>query len=89
MRIPPALVSALALLSATGCVTLWTYEKPGADAAQIRRDMDQCREAAKAPRVPRPLQLTGAAITSAPYDNVNRPEFDACMRRKGYTRLVP
>src|SRR5262245_59651821 len=83
------LVPGLALLVAAGCVQLWTYEKPGADEAETRRDMDRCREAAKAPRVPRPLVLTGAAITSAPYDDVNRPEFDACMQRKGYTRLVP
>ena len=84
-----AFVPGLALLTAAGCVQLWTYEKPGADEAQTRRDLDQCREAAKAPRVPRPLVLTGAAITSAPYDDVNRPEFHACMERKGYTRLVP
>ena len=88
MRILPALVSGV-LLVTTGCVTLWTYEKPGADEAQTRRDMDKCREATKAPRVPRPLVFTGAAMTSAPYDDVHRVEFDACMQRKGYTRLVP
>jgi hypothetical protein len=89
MRISPVLVSSLALLAASGCVTLWTYEKPGADEVQIRRDMDECKEAAKAPRVPRPFQLTGAAITSVPYENLDRVEFDACMKRKGYARIVP
>ena len=89
MRICPALVSSLALLAASGCVTLWTYEKPGVDEVQTRRDMDQCKEAAKAPRVPRPFQLTGAAITSVPYENLDRVEFDACMKRKGYARMVP
>lgn len=89
MRISISLVSGLALVIATGCVTLWTYEKPGADEVQTRRDMDDCKEAAKAPRVPRPFQLTGAAITSVPYENVDRVEFDACMKRKGYARIVP
>jgi len=89
MRVRPVLIAGLALVFATGCVTLWTYERPGIDEAQTRRDMDLCREAAKTPRVPRPLQFTGAAMTSAPYDDVDRPEFDACMQRKGYTRVVP
>lgn len=89
MRIRSVLATGLILLGATGCVTLWTYEKPGVDDAETRRDMDSCRESAKAPRVPRPLVFTGAAMTSAPYDDVNRPEFDACMQRKGYTRVVP
>ena len=89
MRIAPTFVWSLALLAASGCVTLWTYEKPGADEVQTRRDVDECRESAKAPRVPRPFQLTGAAITSVPYENLDRVEFDACMKRKGYARIVP
>src|SRR5690349_22860127 len=68
MRIRSVLATGLILLGATGCVTLWTYEKPGVDDAETRRDMDSCRESAKAPRVPRPLVFTGAAMTSAPYD---------------------
>ena len=89
MRIAPAFISSLALLAASGCVTLWTYEKPGADEVLTRRDVDECRESAKAPRVPRPFQLTGAAITSVPYENLDRVEFDACMKRQGYARIVP
>ena len=89
MRISLALLAGIALPLVTGCVTLWTYEKPGADEVQTRRDMDECKEMAKAPRVPRPFQLTGAAITSVPYENVDRVEFDACMKRKGYARIVP
>jgi len=88
MRIP-ALVFGLVLLATTGCVTLWTYEQPGVDEAQTRRDVDLCQQVAKAPRVPRPFQMTGAAITSVPYEDLDRFEFDACMKRKGYTRLVP
>jgi hypothetical protein len=89
MRLSPMLVAGFALLAASGCVTLWTYEKPGADEVQTHRDMDECRESAKAPRVPRPFQLTGAAITSVPYENLDRVEFDACMKRRGYARIVP
>ena len=84
-----ALAAGLAFLATTGCVSLWTYDKPGLDEAETRRDMDQCERSARAPRVPRPFVLTGAAITSVPYEDVDRGEFDACMRRKGYTRLVP
>ena len=89
MRISLALLAGIALPLVTGCVTLWTYEKPGADEVQTRRDMDECKEMAKAPRVPRPFQLTGAAITSVPYEDLDRFEFDACMKRKGYERIVP
>ena len=89
MRLSHVFVSSLALLTASGCVTLWTYEKPGADEIQTHRDMNGCRESAKAPRVPRPFQITGAAITSVPYENLDRVEFDACMKRKGYARIVP
>ena len=89
MRTSSALVFGLGLLTTSGCVTLWTYEKPGVDEVQTRRDVDLCQQTAKAPRVPRPFQLTGAAITSVPYEDLDRVEFDACMRRKGYTRVVP
>ena len=84
-----ALAIGLLFLATTGCVSLWTYEKAGTDDAETRRDMDLCQDSARAPRVPRPLVMTGAALTSAPYDDVDRIEFDACMRRKGYTRIVP
>jgi hypothetical protein len=83
------LAPALVFLATTGCVSLWTYDRPGSDDAETRRDMDQCQGSARAPRVPRPVVLTGAAITSVPYENVDRGEFDTCMRRKGYTRIVP
>lgn len=89
MRITAALGLGFALLATTGCVTLWTWERPDTDEAQTRRDVDLCQQTAKAPRVPRPFQMTGAAITSVPYEDLDRVQFDACMKGKGYTRLVP
>ncbi|MET0852262.1 MAG: hypothetical protein ABW020_14085 [Candidatus Rokuibacteriota bacterium] len=36
-----ALAAGLAFLATTGCVSLWTYDKPGIDDGGTRRDMDQ------------------------------------------------
>jgi hypothetical protein len=81
--------AALALLAAAGCVSTWKYQKLGVDEAQTQRDLDLCVEVAKVPRKPRPIELSGGAVTGFPYEGVDPQAVDACMTRKGYTRVDP
>jgi hypothetical protein len=80
---------AVTLLVAAGCVTSWKYHKPGVDEVQTQRDMDLCLASAKVPRMPRPIELSGGAVTGFPYEGVDPQRVDACMTRRGYTRTDP
>ena len=83
------LAVALMFLAAAGCVTTWKYDKPGVDEAQTRRDRDSCMAASKVPRMPRDIELSGGAVTGFPYEGVDPLRVDACMTRRGYTRVDP
>jgi hypothetical protein len=83
------LAPALVLVAAAGCVTTWKYQKLGVDEAQTQRELDVCLQAAKVPRMPRPIELSGGAVTGFPYEGVDPQKVDACMTDKGYTRVNP
>lgn len=69
-----ALVLAAAAL--TGCATEeWIYTKPGLTPAKLDHDMVSCRKEALDPR----------AITLPGVKRVDRPAFNRCMERKGYS----
>jgi hypothetical protein len=78
-----------AWVAAAGCVTTWKYDKPGVDETQTRRDFEACLDRSRVARVPRPIELTGGAVTSFPYEGVDPQRLDDCMTARGYTRIDP
>jgi len=71
-----AVALVLAAAALTGCATgEWVYEKPGLTPAKLDHDMVSCRKEAFDPR----------AITLPGVKRVDRPAFNRCMERKGYS----
>jgi hypothetical protein len=71
------LVGAAALLG--GCVTSYTYEKPGASAEQVRADTKACGEY----QLRRWIALGGDYV-----ENMDRDEFERpCMEARGYKQV--
>jgi hypothetical protein len=86
-------------IASSGCVPIvagveyakatYRYEKPGVDEARTQQDLDLCMKAAKVPREPRDIVLSGGSVTSYPYEGMDPEALDRCMTAKGYTRLNP
>jgi hypothetical protein len=75
-----ALVALAALAALAGCRSgEWQYDKPRVTAAQLDRDLVQCRQLAK-PKGP----FSFPALTGP-----DRDELNACMGKRGYTVTPP
>ena len=74
MRRLAILLCAAGLLG--GCAKKeWVYEKQGATAAKVDRDMALCRKEAHDPQT--------VALPGSP--RIDRTVFNRCMERRGYT----
>jgi hypothetical protein len=74
MRRLAILLCAAGLLG--GCAEKeWVYEKQGATAAKVDRDMALCRKEAHDPQT--------VALPGSP--RIDRTVFNRCMERRGYT----
>ena len=74
MRRLAILLCAAGLLG--GCAEKeWVYEKQGATAAKVDRDMALCRKEAHDPQA--------VALPGSP--RIDRTVFNRCMERRGYT----
>jgi hypothetical protein len=91
-----------AAVLAAGCTT-WQWQKPGADAAALEHDLDECQQQASARSYRFALSASPELIVTPggaaglvrpthavpPLDPALQSDLlDACMRAKGY-RLVP
>ncbi len=74
----------LTCLVAAGCAW-WSYEKPGADPAQVAHDRVECERDAEVQRVSRPLVWEGGHLVSFPFMGVDPQIYRRCMEAKGYT----
>jgi hypothetical protein len=70
-------------LAAAGCAR-WSYEKPGADPAQVARDRGECERDAEVRRVSRPLVWEGGHLVSFPFMGADPQVYRRCMEARGY-----
>jgi len=66
----------IAVVLGSGCAReKWVYEKPHATPAQLDRDTAACRKES----------VSHQKVGITPEDRVDRPVFNRCMERRGYT----